>query len=138
MTTNTDAILAYGYDLGGEEEGWKLKGLDKYGELPDLDWYVQDEDDDEGFDERANDVLVGTVPGVTVEVYCSGSSPIFLLTAKAITVRRGHCEVIDWRKLEDERVAKNWDLKLQSALGALGLVPKQSEPAWLLVSYYGV
>lgn len=42
MGQATDAILAYGYDLGGD--GWKLEGLGEYGELPPLDWWDGEDD----------------------------------------------------------------------------------------------
>jgi hypothetical protein len=42
MGQATDAILAYGYGLGGD--GWKLEGPGEYGELQPLDCW-DDEDD---------------------------------------------------------------------------------------------
>ena len=43
MSTSTDGILAYGYDLG---EGFqKIQGAGEYGELPPLPWFDAESDD---------------------------------------------------------------------------------------------
>lgn len=39
MGMSTDALLVYGYHLGGDDAGWLVHGAGEYGELPPLDWY---------------------------------------------------------------------------------------------------
>lgn len=156
MGQSTDGILAYGYDLGGDE-GWKLEGLGEYGEFPELPWL----DEDEGFQESAERRLLAEIAGFTEEwspgkdgywerkeaaearvgvkfdSYCSGDYPMFLLATKVITVHRGSVKDIDMLALAAEPAANGWDAKLRAALAALGITPQQSEPRWLLASYWG-
>ncbi|CAL9610122.1 hypothetical protein SUDANB1_05608 [Streptomyces sp. enrichment culture] len=78
MGRSTDAILAYGYDLGGPDE-WRLKDLGKWGQLPELEWLkatgdddqdepdTDDEYDEEDFHGRAEEHLLRTVGGFTEE-----------------------------------------------------------------------
>jgi hypothetical protein len=42
-TSAAVGILAYGYDLGGVEDGWKVREAGEYGQL-ELDWLPSDED----------------------------------------------------------------------------------------------
>lgn len=112
MGQATDAILAYGYDLGGD--GWKLEGLGEYGELPPLSWWDDDEDfataaerrllaeiagftetwedDHEGYYERQR--VAKARLGLKVETYCSESCPMYVLAAYVTTVARGEIETI--------------------------------------------
>lgn len=72
-----DVTLIYGYDLGGEEDGWKFnlqEGSDYVTAWP--DWVVLDEDgnpddDLDGFIEQASDHLVKAMAGFTEEYDCS-------------------------------------------------------------------
>ena len=161
MSTSTDGILAYGYDLGGEESEWKVEGAGEYGELPPLGWYNPEADDADfmgaaletllaaqGFTDVwvrgadnaayfANRKAAEAAVGVDLECYCSNEFPMFLVAAKTIRVGRGRVKTIDWQALGRERVEQDWDGKLAAALSVLGLVPKQTAPAWLLVSYWG-
>ena len=103
MGVSTDAILAYGYDLGGGDE-WQVRELDEYGGLiPDTGGRVPDpevEDDYDliglaerhlldasGFTETYEDGREGyfgreraakEALGVEFETYCSDSSPMYL------------------------------------------------------------
>lgn len=158
MPVATDAKLAYGYDLGGPDE-WRLRNTDQDGMLPPLVWYDGEQDADfimaaerqllaavagftetwtkesrnNGYVERLNDAKKRL--GVVIEEHCSDSSPAYLLAAHVTTVHRGQVEHIDPRDLAERPMLMNWDDKLARAVHALGLVPVQPEPRWLLVSY---
>lgn len=161
MSTSTDGILAYGYDLGGDDAGWKVEGLGEYDEWPSGGWYDPEVDDADFTEAVENTLLTAhgftlewvpgadnsayragreaarTAIGVEAHGHCSGESAMYLLSAKAITAYRGHVETIDWPALERERVEQDWDGKLAAALSVLALTPIQPEPRWLLVSYWG-
>lgn len=155
MGQATDAILAYGYDLGGD--GWKLQGLGEYGELPPLPWW-DDEDDfataaerhllaevvsftetwqpgADGYFERERQAKARL--GITVETYCSESCPMYLLAAHVTTVKRGDIEAVDPLDLAEKPVLMNWEKSLRRALAALGIAPTQERAQWLLCSYWG-
>jgi hypothetical protein len=157
MSTSTDGILAYGYDLGGGE-GWKLQDCGEYGELPELPWFNEDSDDDfqsaaerrllaeladftetdwqvDGYHARQRDAKARL--GVEFDTYCSGEYPEFLLATKVITVYRGDVKHIDMAALTVEPKMNGWDEKLRAALTALGITPVQDKPRWLLASYWG-
>ncbi|MFH8751065.1 hypothetical protein ACH4GK_32010 [Streptomyces rimosus] len=61
MGQSTDAMLVYGYHLGGGDSGWELEGLGEYGELPDLPWYGPEGD----FQAAAERHLLATLAGFT-------------------------------------------------------------------------
>lgn len=155
MGTSTDGILAYGYNLGGDDSGWEVAEADEYGGLT-LDWLAEDDDDFEtaamnrllaaagftetdwqvdGYFKRKNEAEKNL--GVGFETYCSGDYPLYILAAKVITVSRGYVEPIDVTALQCEPVENHWDDKLRGALSTLGMTPKQEKPAWLLCSYWG-
>lgn len=159
MSTSTDGILAYGYDLGGSE-GWKIEGLGEYGEMPELAWY-DEESDTADFQDAAERRLLAELAGFTetygdghdgyfgrerevkarlgveFETYCSDSYPMFVLATKVITVYRGSVEHIDMAELVVAPEMNGWDEKLRAALTALGITPVQAKPSWLLCSYWG-
>lgn len=159
MGQSTNAMLVYGYHLGGGDSGWELENLGEYGELPALPWY-RDEDSD--FQEAAERQLLAQLVGFTetrqpgsngyferkraakarlgveFETHCSGSYPMYLLIAKGITAYRGKVEPIDVTALTAEVKEKDADAKLRAALEALGITPKQERPGWLLCSYWGI
>lgn len=162
MGTSTDGILAYGYDLGGDEEGWKVRETGEYGDLK-LDWLAdagEDGDEDNDVVEQMRKRLLAVVAGFTetdweadgyfdresdaenavgvgFESYCSGEYPMYVLAAKVITAKRGDCDVIDMAALSDPETLAGHDAKLSAALTALGITPAQGKPAWLLCSYWG-
>ncbi|MFF9118282.1 hypothetical protein ACF09Y_22230 [Streptomyces massasporeus] len=156
MGQSTNGILAYGYDLGGEEE-WKLQGLGEYGELPDLPWHAEGEDFQEAAERRLLAQLADFTEtwqpgsdgyftreqeakarlGVEFDTYCSGDYPMYLLATKVITVYRGSVEHIDMAELVTAPETNGWDEKLRAAVQALGITPTQEKPKWLLCSYWG-
>jgi hypothetical protein len=155
MGQSTDAILAYGYDLGGAE-GWNLQGLGEYGEMPALGWY-DPENDDAGFEEAAMDTMLASVGftetdwradgyrdrkaaaqqriGVELVSHCSSEYPMYVLAAKSTTAWRGSPKLFDPAELGT--VPAEWDDKLRAALAVLGLTPTQERARWVLCSDWG-
>lgn len=151
MGTSTNAILAYGYELGGDNDGWKIAEAGPYGELR-LPWLTEDELDNAEFDfaeevmlrlarEAGHDVKYTSQAeeetGLRVESHCSAECAEWLLAAKVITAYRGHPKNIDFAALERERVERDWDSKLERACQVLGITPTQGKPRWVLCSYWG-
>lgn len=158
MGTSTNAILAYGYDLGGGDDEWRVAQVDDDG-FPQVDWIDADAEDDVDFPEAAIDHLrvaagftetdwradgyfdrqkaIDEQIGVEFETYCSADYSSYLLAAKAITVRRGDCKILDLAALQAEVETNGYDAKLRAACEVLGITPTQEKPSWLLVSYWG-
>ncbi|MFE4329685.1 hypothetical protein ACFRQM_09535 [Streptomyces sp. NPDC056831] len=157
MGQSANAMLAYGYDLGGEEE-WALRDLGEYGELPALGWYDPETEDDEDFQAAAERRLLAELAsftekwdpadgggyfdrkraakarlGVQFDSHCSGEYPMYLLAAQVITVDHGSVEEINPAELL--ATPPEWDTKLRAALDALGINPTQETARWLLCSY---
>ncbi|MDP5310402.1 hypothetical protein [Streptomyces poriferorum] len=160
MGQSTNAILAYGYNLGGEE-GWELEGVGEYGEMPTLDWYSPNNEDGDDFQTAAETKLLAEIAGFTeqwhsknegyfdreraakarlgveFDTHCSGDYPMYLLATKVITVHRGSVEGIDPNGLAAQPQQNGWDDKLRTALQVLGITPTQGQAKWLLCSYWG-
>lgn len=155
MGISTNGMLVYGYNLGGDEGGWKVKETDEYDCLT-LPWWDDDSDDfasevearllasvgfteewspDSGYYDRKRAAQAKV--HVSLESYCSGEYPMWILAAHEITVWRGDVKVIDFDKLQTQAQAQDWDAKLSAAIDALGITPLQAFPEWLLVSYMG-
>lgn len=158
MGTSTNAVLAYGYNLGGADAGWAFREVGEYGEAA-LDWYDPEAEDDEGFASAAAARLLASVGftekwgdnpdgnyfereraaakslGVELESYCHGEYPMYVLAAKVITVYRGGAEILDPAELA--KIPPEWNERLAAAVTALGITPTQERPAWVLVSYWG-
>jgi hypothetical protein len=159
MGTSTNAMLMYGYHLGGDEGGWEMEGAGEYGGLPAVPWYDPDAEDGDivelmmhhllaeiaGFTEtdwKADGYfdrkrVAEQQVGVTIESHCSGEFPMWVLCAKAITAYRGDVHVVDPPWLISEPVKRDWTEKLNAAIEALGIRPTQQRPEWLLCSYWG-
>jgi hypothetical protein len=162
MGVSTDAILAYGYDLGGEDE-WKVREVDDYGGLlVGTGGWVPDPETEEGYDfiglaerqllasagfteiyEDGRDGYFGRereakeALGVEFEAYCSDEYPMHVLAAKVLTAHRGDVQDAAAFILAAEEARPEMDAKLRAALEALGVTPVQEEPRWLLCSYWG-
>lgn len=165
MGQSTNAVLAYGYDLGGDEGEWKFAEFDQDTYEIRLPWFVDSDDtgeDDEagGFIEQAEARLLAEVAGfveadwqsegyfdgkreaeallgVEFESYCSGDCPMYVLAAHVITVHRGDSQLLDLAALANAVGVSDWDAKLDAAIKALGITPTQAKPGWVLVSYWG-
>lgn len=135
MSVSTDAVFAYGYDLG---------------ELVELDWFGEDDDfiekahqrllEAHGFTETWKEHRDGYYRrrtaaeqdmGVEILSHCSVDYPQYLLAAygTATTASRGNPRVIT--RLDPPPGAQQ---KLSWALGVLQLEPPQDKPAWWLAS----
>lgn len=131
MGTSTDAILIYGYDLGGPSAGWMLTDADEYGEI-DLPWCDQEKLDDIGFEQCVADELEKFgIAGVTVESYCSVDYPMYVIGVNAVRAYRGNPKIVRGTVTPAEAEA------LTLAMSALGLHPKQEAPALILCSDWG-
>lgn len=153
MGVSTNAILLYGYNLGGCEGEWKVRETDEYGALV-LDWYDWDHED--GFIGQAENRLLAAsgftetdwradgyfdrrreaenALGVEFGFYCSDNCPMYALATHMTTVSRGNIEQIDPDAMIRGPVEHGWDAKLRNALTVLGLTPTQEQAAWLLCS----
>lgn len=166
MGVTTNGILAYGYNLGGDDSGWEIEQAGEFGDWeppwpnhdPTADPDAQDEDEDRDLPEDARSALLTAAGftetdreaqgywdrhrdaeqrvGVELITYASPQYPLYVLAAHSITAHRGYFETIDFPALELQRVAEGWDTKLVSALDVLGMTPRQQSPAWLLLSYW--
>lgn len=155
MGTSTDAILAYGYDLGSEEGEWQVGEIGEYGDLI-VDWYDSEAEDPDfieavetkllaaagftetdwqvdGYFQRKREALAGI--GVEVISHCSHECPMYILAAHSTTAYRGSPKTIDPSELL--AMQKDADARLARALEVLGLTPTQEAPAWLLASDWG-
>lgn len=160
MGQSTNGMLVYGYDLGSDDDGWKIQGAGEFGEMPALDWFDADAEDGDDFATAAEQRLLVELAGFTetdwqvdgyfereraakaqlsveFDTYCSGEYPMYVLAAKVITVYRGSVEEIDMVDLAAAPAREGWDDKLRTALAALGITPTQEQAKWLLVSYWG-
>lgn len=160
MGMSTNAMLVYGYHLGGGDSDWLVQDAGEYGELPGLDWYSADDEDGNDFITAAEKHLLTQLAdftetdwqadgyfdreraakarlGVEFESHCSGEYPMYLLITKGITAYRGSVETIDFAALQAEVDRVDADAKLRAALAALGLQPTQERAQWLLCSYWG-
>lgn len=153
MGISTDAILAYGYDLGGGEEGWKVKETGEYGSL-NVPWYNPE---NHGFGSAVEERLLASAGftetdwqvdgyfarrgaalntfGTELVSHCSLDYPMYILAAHHITVYRGMVGVVDLGELV--ALQEDADARLTRTVAALGLTPTQEAPAWLLVSNWG-
>lgn len=153
MGVSTDAILAYGYNLGGCDE-WLVEEQDEDGLLA-LDWFTDDDDESfvdaaivrlmeasgfvetDGLDSYRARIEAEKNLGVEFVRYCHIDYSGLILAAREIRVYRGDVKVIDPVALSRDPVEGGWDAKLNAALATLGLTPKQERPGWLLCSYWG-
>lgn len=154
MGYSTDGIFAYGYDLGGDEEGWNFPGLD-YGEwrpaeiegdeeaCDDFDFaewveakllvaqgFTETDRDADGYYTRKREARAQL--GIEVIHHGSIDYTAFLLTVFNQSASRGSPEDVDIATLATRRVVEFWDGKLAAALEVLGLpqpiYPKSHRP----------
>lgn len=155
MGTSTDAILAYGYDLGSEDDGLNLADPPA--------WLGYDEENTDLNDlivrrlyEALDDVPAANPEYVTFDMeqtvkqrygvelvgHCSGEYRMWILAAWHVVAGRGHPERLDLPDIFVQRSADSWDEKLRNACEVLGfaVVDGKGQPAapgWLLASDWG-
>lgn len=146
MTTSTDGILAYGFDLGDD---FGFDGDDT------PDWATEDDDGcidwagdaqralltATGFTEVYEDGRAGyfarereaeAALGVAFVAHCSDEYPMWMLAAAVQHASRGRAEPVDLAAPE------NADERLAWAIEVLGLDKFGGrQPAWLLASWWG-
>lgn len=154
MGVSTNGILAYGFNIGGGDGDWKIQEAGEYGE-----WEPEWANEDDGTVECAEAKLLEAVGftetdwrvdgyferkreaearvGVEFEGHCSDQCTMYVLAAHTVTAYRGDAKEIDFAVFEQQRLAEDWDGKLQRACEVLGITPTQEQPKWLLVSYWG-
>lgn len=152
MGMSADGILAYGYNLGGDNDGWAIEETDEYGGW-EPEWSDGEEIAEcmtarllasvgftetnwraEGYYDRKREAEQ-KVPELVI--YCSHDYPEFVLAAFSVRVYQGHTQAIDFAALEQRRIEEDWDGRLRQALEVLGVTPKQEQPQWLLASRWG-
>lgn len=159
MSNSARGKLAYGYDLGGDEE-WKVQGAGEFGEMPNLGWFNPDDEEGDDFATAAERLLLAEIAGfaetdwradgyfdrerkakarlgVRFETHCSGEYPAHLLTVKVMTAEWGEVQAVDMVDLAEAPAREGWDDKLRAALSALGITPTQERAKWLLCSFWG-
>ena len=165
MGSSPSAFLAYGYDLGSDDE-WKIGETDEYGGIDAsnasaLAWYDDSEDAD-GFIEQAERRLLAEIAGFTetwetwtgegnfftaegvakerlgvaFERYSYGEYPMFVLASKVIDVGDDTAKVVDLAELAAHPDRPKWDAALFDAVKTLGITPNQERPSWLLGALY--
>jgi hypothetical protein len=151
MGVSPVAILAYGYDLGGDEGGWNVEEADKYGELS-LSWWDRDNDDEDlqCFREAATPLLVeafgmdqkGILWGedsllpVKIITHNHIDFPMHIVATKHISAFSGiPRNLMDDFVPREQFIRMKWDADLRKACAALGITPIQEQPAWILASH---
>ncbi len=160
MGMNLDATLAYGYDLGTDEDP-KFAEKDRYGQ-PELDWFDPEaEDEDEGakgFVEQLFNHLYAQIDnpepaeydfqrqrqrvaeqhyGVKIAHSGSHEYPGYILIVPIIqeSVNWSDTLALDPAVIGEPR--PEWDAKLTAVLKTLGITPTQDGPKWLVFPCYG-
>jgi hypothetical protein len=145
MPTDVDAILAYGYDLGGPGR-WNLRGADSDLE-PSFSWWDGDDDDSDSFSEAAHEKLRqfrrtnvhADVAGVEVVWYGSdtrhGIGIGYILAAAGYHSYYSNALPLTALRVTD---TGDWDRRLGNALDILGIQPQQVGPRWLLAASHGI
>ena len=161
MGTTIKAELSYGYRLQGSDGEWLVREVhpddsDLWG--LNLDWFDNEDGDEDNFDEAAKRRLLATVGFTETDWRVDGyhdrqraaedrlgvqlertgyEAEDLLLVTKQIGAYLGNAEVIDPAILVAEGERGDADARLRSALAVLGLTPVQEQPAWLLTAYRG-
>ena len=156
MSTSTDGLLVYGYDIGGEDEGF---AFEEFTEGSSPAWFDPDDEDGEGaitrfkvalrrasgFTESYEDGQEGYFTrereaddalGVEFVEHCSDGCPMYFLAAFHLRAARGYPEALDLAELGRRAADEGWDARLAGACRLLGLTP-EGRPGWHLASYWG-
>ncbi|ATY17133.1 hypothetical protein CU254_41900 (plasmid) [Amycolatopsis sp. AA4] len=151
-----DAILAYGYDLGGDERGWKVEETDDHGH-PAIAWHDIDGDKD-NFVEEATGRLLAALAGFTetdqhadgyhdrrkaaeksldVHIVRHGdpNDTSYALATSSVSVEEGDSMPLNPAELFDPADLELRNRRLAAALAALGITPRQDRPQWLVLAY---
>jgi hypothetical protein len=160
MGMSPDAHLAYGYDLGTDEDP-KFAEKGEYG-VSDLPWFNtgddEDEDEQPGFVEQLFNHLYAQIDnpapaeydfqrqkiaeqhyGIRVQYSGHGdyAGNILIADGSHRSVEWSDTMVLDPADLNNDPLAEGWDDKLDAAIRALGITPTQDDPKWLVFPSYG-
>lgn len=138
MGVSTDAILAYGFDLGDDNDiGIEID--EERGTIDTLNDILLEKNGLyerwapklEGYWERRDKALATL--GVEIVLHCSYDYPMVFIAAKGSVTNasRGYPQIITSFGIDPE-----WDSKLYKALSDLGIIV-DSPPAWQLFSMWG-
>jgi hypothetical protein len=159
MGMSTEGVLLYGYELGGDDLDWKIKGVGEY-EDPVRPWLDPDDPD---FCEDARKHLLAEIAGFREEDYTRPPYDVYreakhaaeakvgvdlgwhghleysgyVIYTKRIEIHQSQTEVLDLLDLTAQVQAQNWDLKLSRALRILDIEPMRDRPHWLLTATTG-
>jgi hypothetical protein len=152
MSNSPRGILAYGYDLGGPENGWNLRGVEKYGNYTFPDWYNEEGD---SWGDQAEALLLNKIVNFT-EIWKTGLVDYFARKTEAqkqvgvSIVRYGTYDYSGYILATKVHSGPDWgtcpveisldhsaSAKLHRALSAMQIQPKQIEPKWILGCFYG-
>jgi hypothetical protein len=157
VSTSTNAMLVYGYQLVGGVGEWLVEQADEDGCVS-LPWLPDDDEEDYDLAELAMDQLMADAGftetdftaagyydrkklaeervGVKLAAHCSGEFPMWVLAAKVRTARRGNPQSLDLAELARQPALHGWDDKLRHACEVLTITPVQKSPCWLLCSWW--
>jgi hypothetical protein len=156
MGSSADALLCYGYVLGGSQRGWEVEEVNSYGQLT-LPW-MPSRDDEEWWDDFDGDptgVLMKRIVshaggqedwsytqirelketlGVAFSSYGYGDvEENWILRTAEITTPCSTPKLLEIGGL----VLPGHDLLLRNAVTMLEMTPLQKKPAWILAASYG-
>lgn len=164
MGQSATAHVAYGYDLGGEYEGWEIEDVPAYLEGEDEDFDGLDDllkerllarsgftepapheysretpwTDEQRADMRAWHERKDAATNKTIEADLYGTydygGTALVVTRSLLRANWGVEVVKDERHFESQA---SWDEELSDALHLLGIKPNQAEPKWLVYPMYG-
>lgn len=141
MTT----LVAFGYDLGGDAAGWKLRDFELGMIIADLElpWFDESHSDEIDVVDMINAELQVWEPGqsfITTQRYVSYDYPRIALVISSTVLNYAHgnaARSVSRALIESDDRLDVWNVQLQIALRHLGLKPTQSRAEWLLMSFWG-
>lgn len=159
MGMNLDAYLAYGYDLGTDEDP-RFAETSEDGEIT-VPWFNDDAEDaygdSLGFVEQLFNRLYTTIDNPPpadsdcrrqtiaekhygIEIEGSGGieypGHILIVKGSASSVKWSDAMVLDVAEMAARPTRDGWDSKLQAVIAALGVTPIQDGPKWLVFPSY--
>lgn len=120
MGVSTDAVLAYGFHLGGDDSGWKVTGVNEYGEA----------EAHEDLSEYITERLEGTGCELVMFQHCD--VPQYFLAVWHHIAARGEVFQLPMKLLMGSH--PKWHELLRDAIAKLDVKPLQIFPKWFMAS----